>query len=234
VRNGLLPRRQSIRSMLSAGEFDLYASVMRNAGLDPASFERYRPWLASLVLGLAYLHPDNLTTLKGADDDVSDYARQHHRPMAYLETPLQQLQLLTASSDQTQLAGLRNLIGTLPSSRDLERDLRDAWIRGDADGLSTLLDRVFYRNPAAQEFLVSRRNRLWLPVIDAALTQPGSTMVTVGAAHIGGHGGLVALICNQGYKVERLSDGGGETDACGDKGNAAPDRTGQGRLSFRD
>ena len=214
IQNGLLPRRQSLRALLSPGEFDLYASVMRNAGLNPAEYEHYRPWLAALVLGLAYLHPDNLTALKGADDEIMDYAHSHERELSYLETPLQQLELLTAGTERSQLAGLRNLINTLPGSRNLEQSLRDAWARGDADGLTALLDRVFRGSPKAQDFLVGRRNRLWLPAINSALQRPGSTMITVGAAHIGGMSGLIALVCSEGYRVERLPDAGGESDAC--------------------
>ena len=215
VHNGLLPRRQSIRTMLSPGEFDVYASVMRSAGLTRGDYERYRPWLAALVLGLAYLHPDNLVSLKGADDDVMDYARANGRQLEYLETPLQQLQLLTAGTEESQLSGLKNLIQTLPSSRNLERDLRDAWIRGDADGLNALLQTIFRRSPEAADFLVGRRNRLWIPVINTALVRSGATMVTVGAAHLGGRSGLIALICAEGYKVDRLSDSGDGSDACG-------------------
>jgi uncharacterized protein len=214
LRNGILPRRQSIKAMLSPGEFDTYSSVMRNAGLIPGDYERYRPWLAALVLGLAYLHPDNLTTLRGADDEIMDYARGHERQTNYLETPLQQLQLLTAGTERVQLAGLRRLINALPGSRNLEENLRGAWARGDADGLNALLDRVFSSSPETQDFLVGRRNRLWLPTINAALQRPGSAMITVGAAHIGGKSGLVTLICSEGYRVERLSDSGGEADVC--------------------
>ena len=39
-------------------------------------------------------------------------------------------------------------------------------------------------------------------------------MITVGAAHFGGKEGLLALICDEGYRVERLMDRGGIADAC--------------------
>src|SRR5215469_3400184 len=63
LKYGVLPRRQSIRGVLTQGEFDVYATVMQAAGLNARDYERYRPWLAALLLGLAYLHPDDLTAL---------------------------------------------------------------------------------------------------------------------------------------------------------------------------
>jgi hypothetical protein len=214
LQNGILPRRQSLRGLLSPGEFDVFASVMRTAGIQPAVYERYRPWLASVVLGLAYLHPDTLTMLKGADDEVMHFAEEHRRPMAYFETPRQQLELLTAASDNAQLTGLKNLIATLARSRNLEQALRDSWASGDPERLQALLDEVFRGRPDAQDFLIGRRNRLWLSPINPLLQHAGSSMITVGAAHLGGTSGLVALLCGEGYNVERVLDNDAGRDAC--------------------
>ena len=214
LQNGILPRRQSLRGLLSPSEFDVFASVMRTAGIQPPVFERYRPWLASIVLGLAYLHPDSLAALKGADDELIRFAQEHGRQMVYFETPRQQLELLTAASDSAQLTGLKNLIATLSRSRNLEQALRDSWANGEPERLTAIIDDVFRGRQEAQEFLVGRRNRLWLTTINPLLHRAGTSMITVGAAHIGGKDGLIALICNEGYTVERLIEDGGSTGAC--------------------
>lgn len=214
LKYGVLPQRQSIRGLLTQGEFDVYATVMQAAGLNARDYERYRPWLAALVLGLAYLHPDDLTSLTGADNEVMTFAREHGRPSQYLETPLQQLELLTSGSEESQIAELRHLIGRLPSSRDFESELLEAWSSGDIDRLTADLNGIFRVSPEAQDLLVSRRNRMWLSTINPLLQHPGTTMVTVGAAHIGGSGGLIALICGEGRRVEKLLDTSKEVDAC--------------------
>jgi uncharacterized protein YbaP (TraB family) len=52
-----------------------------------------------------------------------------------------------------------------------------------------------------------------MPAIKESLARGNSTaMMTVGIAHIGGRTGLVALLCSEGYKVERV---GTNEDACG-------------------
>ncbi len=214
LKYGVLPRRQSIRGVLTQGEFDAYATAMRAAGLNARDYERYRPWLAALVLGLAYLHPDDLTALTGADNEVMNFAREHDRPSQYLETPLQQLELLTSGSEESQVAELRHLIETLPSSHDFESELLDAWSSGDIDRLTADLNGIFRASPETEDLLVSHRNHLWLSTINPLLKRPGTAMITVGAAHIGGSGGLIALICAEGYRVEKLLDRGGDMDAC--------------------
>jgi uncharacterized protein YbaP (TraB family) len=52
-----------------------------------------------------------------------------------------------------------------------------------------------------------------MPAIKESLARGNSTtMMTVGIAHIGGRKGLVALLCSEGYKVERV---GTDENACG-------------------
>ncbi|HEX5281852.1 MAG TPA: TraB/GumN family protein [Micropepsaceae bacterium] len=211
---GVLRERQSIRGVLTQGEFDRYAAVMQAAGLSARDYERYRPWLASLMLGLAYLHPDDLTALRGADDEVMTFAREHKRQSEYLESVQQQLELLTSGSEASHIAELRHLIDTLPSSRDTESELLAAWSSGNIDRLSAELAGIFNPSPETEKFLLSQRNHLWLSTIRPLLQRPGTTMITVGAAHIAGSDGLIALICGEGYRVERLLDSRADSDAC--------------------
>jgi uncharacterized protein YbaP (TraB family) len=207
VHNGILPAHQTLRGLLSAAEFQTYSGVLRRAGLRPEQFERYRPWLAAVMVGLAYLHRDDLTSLRGADDEIMAFARAHGKPLLYLETMQQQMALLTSAADSSQLGALRNLILTLPRARTQERDLREAWSGGDAKRFTALLEGYFRGHPEAQDFLINRRNRSWLGTIRQYLDRPtGTAMITVGAAHIGGEQGLIALLCGEGYEVERVSD----------------------------
>jgi uncharacterized protein YbaP (TraB family) len=213
VQYGILSSRQTLRNMLSPGEFQTYSVILRRAGLKPLYFERYRPWLASVMVGLAYLHPGDLTMLRGADDEIMAFAREHGRPLLYLENIEDQMKLLTTGDESSQLKALKNLIISLRDSRDQEKILQQAWASGDAKSMSALLDGYFAGHPAAQDVLIDSRNRNWLPAIREALGRDKSTtMMTVGVAHIGGRKGLVALLCSEGYKVERV---GTNQDACG-------------------
>src|ERR1700680_3836283 len=209
VQNGILRGRQSLRGLLSPLEYDTYSGVLRRAGLKPEQFERYRPWLASLMLGLAYLHGADLLSLKGADDDIMSYAANHRKPLNYLETPRQQMELLTIGNDNLQLSALRRLISTLPRSRMQQQELLDTWSSGDASEFGSLLAGYFRGSPEAEEVLIDSRNRMWMDPIKQSLERARITMITVGAAHIGGEKGLLALLCGEGYLVERMANEGG-------------------------
>jgi len=88
-------------------------------------------------------------------------------------------------------------------------------VRGSTDAISGLQQNYVhtFQRPDAQDFLINARNRNWMPAIKESLALGNSTtMMTVGVAHIGGRKGLVALLCGEGYKVERV---GTNEDACG-------------------
>lgn len=207
IENGILPSRQTLRGLLSANEFQTYSAVLRRAGLKPEQFERYRPWLAAVMVGLAYLHRDQLVTLKGADDDLINYARDHGRKSLYLEGIRDQMALLTAGEESGHLKALKTLIATLPQARTQERDLLQTWASGEAKRFTALLEGYFKDRPEAKDFLIDRRNRNWLDTLKQSLErQNGTTMITVGAAHIGGGNGLIALLCGEGYEVERVAE----------------------------
>jgi uncharacterized protein len=209
VEHGLLPPHQSLRTLLTANEFQVYSAVLRRAGLKPEHFEHYRPWLAAVMVGLAYLHRDDLVTLKGADDELMAYAHDHGKKSIYLESIREQMELLTNGDDNGHIKALKNLILSLPQSRTQEKELFETWSSGDATRFAVLLEGYFKDRPEAKEFLIDRRNRDWLGPLKQALgRQDGTTMMTVGAAHIGGRNGLLALLCGDGYEVERVAESG--------------------------
>jgi hypothetical protein len=54
-----------------------------------------------------------------------------------------------------------------------------------------------------QRLLVGR-NRAWLPKIEALFSRPGHAFVVVGAAHLVGPDGLVAMLKAKGYQLVQL------------------------------
>lgn len=216
VKNGLLPRGASLRKVLNRIEFDTYSRILLGAGLKPEHFTRYRPWLAAVVVGLAYVHRRDLTMLRGVDDEIIEQAQAQGKELRYLEEIEDQMQLLVRGDDLAQVQALKRQLVALPKSVSHTQDLVDSWARGDADRFAAMIEGDFAGHVEAQDLLLSNRNRDWVPSI-AELLQSGKTaMVTVGAAHIGGPKGLISLLCAAGHQVERVgTNGAADTRACG-------------------
>jgi uncharacterized protein YbaP (TraB family) len=58
--------------------------------------------------------------------------------------------------------------------------------------------------PSLGERLLAVRNRNWIPKIEQYLRSGQTYFVVVGAAHMGGPEGILALLRARGYKIEQL------------------------------
>jgi len=216
VKNGLLPAGASLRKVLNRIEFDTYSRVLIGAGLKPEHFTRYRPWLAAVIVGLAYVHRRDLTMLRGVDDEIIEYAQSEGKELRYLENIEDQMKLLVMGDDLAQVRALKRQLISLPKSVSHTEELVHTWAQGDAERFAAMIEQDFAGHVEAQDLLISNRNSNWLPTVTELLTANKTSMVTVGAAHIGGSKGLISLLCAAGRDVERVGvNGAPDTDACG-------------------
>ena len=216
VKNGLLPRGASLRKVLNRIEYETYSRILLGAGLKPEHFTRYRPWLAAVIVGLAYVHRRDLATLSGADDEIIEQAQSGGKELRYLETVDDQMKLLVMGDDLAQIRALKRQLVSLPKAALHTDDLLQTWARGDAERFATMIEQDFAGHVEAQDLLISNRNRAWVPSVAELLGSGKTAMVTVGAAHVGGANGLISLLCAAGHDVERVGiNGAPDTESCG-------------------
>src|SRR6478672_11531630 len=81
----------------------------------------------------------------------------------------------------------------------------DAWVNGNTVKLDSLLNLPMGRS-AATLFakLVTDRNKSWIPKIEEFARGKDDALVVVGAAHLVGKEGVLALLKAKGYTVEQL------------------------------
>lgn len=104
-------------------------------------------------------------------------------------------------SEEDRLAGLRWILARDPLS--VLESVVDTLNRGDYDQLSRLVGES-YGDPAAAarylEIMVNERNRHWMAPLSRYLNE-GEAVVVVGAMHLPGPGGLMALLRSRGFEV---------------------------------
>ena len=79
-----------------------------------------------------------------------------------------------------------------------------AWRRGDAEAVNHMLREEFRDFPSLGRRLIDARNRNWLPKIEGYLRSGKTYFVVVGAGHMGGPSGLLAMLRARGYTIEQL------------------------------
>ena len=171
------------------------AALLDRADADEADFAATESWAAALVLAGAARVGD---PANGVDRALIDDAQQ----VLALESIAGQLRLFDALPAQAQSALLAATAREAQADRG-EETLR-AWLTGDTARLAALDDGTLLADPALREALLAGRNRRWLPVVMQAIKDGRRPLVAVGAAHLPGTDGLIALLEGQGMALRRI------------------------------
>jgi len=195
----LLPEGQTLSKLLDP---DLYATFLahaKNVGLEAAASERFQPWFAAILLEQLSLMRDGYEASAGVDMQLTQSAAADHKPIIALETAAEQMGYFARLSLDEQVRFLRFTLRDLDSSDSDPAAVIRAWQRGDVQELERLFRQESADSPQLMRELTSERNRKWLPRIKALLDDDHDDMVIVGAMHLIGEDGLVALLQRQGF-----------------------------------
>ncbi|MGN5110033.1 TraB/GumN family protein [Aeromonas hydrophila] len=189
---------------------DLYQRTIIAAGqngLTENMLAPLRPWFAAITLTQAALERTDFSSALGVDQHFAKQAGDSGKPIIGFETLLEQLGYLASVGDNQTLM----LESTLDELPELERGFREvmkAWEEGDEATLINLLKSEM-APPKLQAWLeqtlLAERNHNWLKKWS---TLPNESFIVVGALHLYGDQGLLALLEQQGWRITPLTEPG--------------------------
>jgi len=130
------------------------------------------------------------------------------RPILELETIDQQLAVLTSPPLPVQDEMLAETVEQMGTIEPIISSMIVAWLAGDEREFRRLFDLESGDAPEVQAFmrrLLEDRNVGMVEKIVGYLQTPGTTFVLVGAAHLTGPEGIVALLEARGLKGRRIN-----------------------------
>ena len=201
---GMLPADQSLDTVVSASTFALAAKRVNDLGMPIEPLKRFKPWMLALTLEQLEWQKAGFDATLGLDRHFYDRAKVDGKMTQGLETVDYQLSLFDQMTRDEQDRMLAE------SLKDLDREqasvvlLTNAWKAGDAATVERIVLDDVKGDPLMYERLLVTRNRNWLPALDALLKRKGHAFIVVGAAHLVGPDGLLAMFKAKGYKVEQL------------------------------
>jgi hypothetical protein len=163
-----------------------------------------KPWMAALSVAGLELARAGYQPASGLDLHFSRRAAEAGKERQALETVEQQLGLFTGLSPEESAAFLRSTLDELETMIPLLDQVAASWRVGEVKPVEDLLGSEFSEFPELRERMVAARNRAWLERIEALLAGDRDALVVVGALHLVGPEGLVALLRGRGYTVTQL------------------------------
>ena len=205
LEKGMLPEGESLHQYLSEQTWADLQTYLRSRALPVELFARLRPGLVVTTLSSMRIAESGMRVEWGIDQHFLIRARGH-KTVLELESAQQQIDLLLDFPEPDLLVSQ-----TLVQLDEIDLYLRpiyDAWRAGDAALLARLLlEDERERFPQFQpvyERLFDERNRAMTEKISAYLRGSGRYFVVVGAGHLVGDEGIIALLAQRGYAARQL------------------------------
>ena len=213
MRGSFQPRTRPSFTSCSKRRFDsivsketeaLVAARLKDSGLPVEMFQVMKPWMVMLTIAALDAQKAGLDPNLGLDKHFYDRARKEGKQVQGLETAEYQVSRFDGLSMDQQERLLASTLTELDTEMGNVAKIAQAWKQGDAPTIEQIVLQDLKQEPQMYERLLVERNRNWLPKLEALFSRPGRAFVVVGAAHLVGPDGLIALLKAKGYQVEQV------------------------------
>jgi hypothetical protein len=205
----------TLASLIPPGEVDGVNKALEARGIPPYSVAKMKPWIISAMIAL----PACELQRKAGGAPVLDIKLGHEaaaagKTLEGLETAVDQLEAMASLPMQFHIQGLVDTLKLGDRVDDVIETMIVLYTRGDTGMFWPLFNAVLPDGgggeasgyAAFEETMITARNRTMaehaVPILDA-----GNAFIAVGALHLPGPEGLVALLRKAGYTVSRADRG---------------------------
>ncbi len=201
---GMLPADQSLDKLLSPATLALVQKATGDLGGAGGPLMRFKPWMLAIALQGMELQKAGFDPSLGLDQHFYEQAKQGAKTVQGLETVEFQISRFDEMTPEQQDRMLAETLKELATETATVGKLGDAWKSGDVAEIERIALADLKADPMMYQRLLVERNRNWMPKIEALFARRGRALVVVGAAHLVGPDGLIAMLRAKGYTVEQL------------------------------
>ena len=193
---------KDLSSEFNPKEIASIEKLMALAGLPKAAIMKMKPWFLFMASQQVAMMQAGLSPQLGVDHHFHSKAKKTKKTIVELESIEAQLDLFQNLPDINKMliqyaedpkAGLSELNKLLKAVKN-----------GDTKVLLEVLAEMKKETPGAYKSMLVERNHGMTQKIDTWAKSNKSTFIVVGAAHLPGTEGIIALLKSKGYKLKRL------------------------------
>ena len=201
---GTLPASDRLEKLLPAADMAKVRTWAEKRGMDMALLNRFHPWFVSLMMVAVEYEALGAGSDHGVDQHFEERAQNDSKPGLGLETVEEQLALFSTMTPEQEQEVLQQTLAELEYVAEEYETMIRAWKQGDLAALQDMLFREAARHPELMDRFLTARNRAWVPRLLEILDRGGQAMVLVGAGHLGGPEGLLALLQKAGLEAVKV------------------------------
>lgn len=207
--DAMLMDSSSLEQLLDSSEYNLVDTYFKDSiGLPLSFYNKFIPMFTNLMIG----ERGNVTGEQrdlALDEYFQERAEEEQKEVVGLESMDEQLNAFRSIDLSYQAQMLFESVNSKynPDTSETERrniDIVELYLEGNVDQLAEMFnDKSIdsaYASQLNEIFLVKRNENMFERAVP--LIRQHSTFIAIGAAHLGGPHGLIALFRGAGYKVE--------------------------------
>ena len=196
----------SLEKHVSGDTYELVKKEFGGLGFPVWIVSKQKPWFLALSFEALQLMKQGYDPSYGVDMHFLSKA-SGTKQIKELESVDYQISLLSGFSDNEQEAFLLyTLKGAKKYGEEVDKAV-DAWKSGDEDKMEAIIARSINEDSniaSMYEKLLYERNRRMVSKIEGYLSTGQVHFIVVGAGHLVGQKGIINLLKNKGYSVEKL------------------------------
>jgi uncharacterized protein len=203
---------------MAPADWEMLAAAMTERGIPPFMAAKFQPWYVAMMLAIPPCDIGELAeggATNGLDMRVIKAAKAAETPVRALEPYDTVFRIFGQMSDAEQITMIKSSMAFEDRMEDYSATLADTYFRQESRLIWEFTRQQSYEMPGyttdqvdaefdkMEEVLMAGRNRMWIPVLEAAVVN-GPVVAAFGALHLSGHEGVLALLERSGWVVERL------------------------------
>lgn len=194
----------TLQDLLDEEDYQTVSAHFEKIGLPMMFIDRIKPMF------LSALGSEDALQLQGNSSEVVSYemefmnmARKQGKAMSGLETAEYQMSMFDSIPYRVQAEMLIETIEAGDASDDQFQQLVELYKAQNLYGLQQMLASEEAGVAEYEDLLLNQRNRNWIPIMEEMMADR-VTFFAVGAGHLAGEQGVIALLRRQGYTVRPL------------------------------
>ena len=204
----ILSDGRTLETMLAPEDFTAVTEAAERCGMSLERMQRFKPWVLATIFSL----PKAELARNASGNLPLDYALQaaaklQGKPIEGLETPQEQIALFNDMPEDSQVAMLLSAVSKYDQIEVIFEQMVQQYLARDTGAIYASLQKQREAEPELMELFLRRFNderNVTMAHRMAGRLQEGGAFIAVGALHLPGEGGLLSLLSQRGYRVERV------------------------------